>query len=144
MKTYTAADFQTDMRGPDPRMIELAYLQAHLDPIDDVLAQSQPLTGIVFTEQGSMEVLQAIAAFGVETVVYRFGTWAVTDAGVACLVRHYPLSHVQLQEQQDWVSYLAEQGWVNLWDLLRALKVAQYITSRRQQGGPQGQETHPS
>lgn len=56
MKPHTAADFQTDMRGADPRMIELAYLQAHLDPIDDVLVQSQPLAGIIFTEQGPMEV----------------------------------------------------------------------------------------
>ncbi|HEY0602940.1 MAG TPA: hypothetical protein VGD58_08510 [Herpetosiphonaceae bacterium] len=144
MKAYTATDFQTDMRGRDPRMIELAYLQAHLDAIDDVLAQSQPLAGIVFTEQGPMEVSQASAAFGVEAVLYRFGTWAVTGDGVACLVRHYPLSHAQLQEQQDWVSYLAEQGWVNLWDLLRALKIAEHIRSRRQQGGPQGQESHPS
>lgn len=91
-----------------------------------------------------MEVLQAVAAFGVEAVLYRFGTWAVTGDGVACLVRHYPLSQVQLQEQQDWVSYLAEQGWVNLWDLLRTLKVAHHIAAPRQQGGPQGQETHPS
>lgn len=67
MKPHTAADFQTDMRGADPCMIELAYLQAHLDPIDDVLPQSQPLAGIVFTEQGPMEVRQAIAAFGVGT-----------------------------------------------------------------------------
>lgn len=144
MKSYTATDFQTDMRGPDPRMIELAYLQAHLEPIDDLLAQSQPLTGTVFTEQGPMEVVQAIAAFEVEAVVYRFGTWVVTGGGVACLIRHYPLSHVQLQEQQDWIGYLAEQGWVNLWDLLRALVAARHSASRREQGGPYGQETHPA
>lgn len=144
MKAYTATDFQTDMRGPDPRMIELAYLQAHLEPIDDLLAQSQPLAGTIFTEQGPLEVHQAIAAFGVAPVLYRFGTWAVTSDGVACLVRHYPLSHSQLHEQQDWASYLAEQGWVNLWDLLRTLKVAHHIAARRQQGGPHGQEAHPS
>ncbi|HEX6289417.1 MAG TPA: hypothetical protein VFZ66_09520 [Herpetosiphonaceae bacterium] len=144
MSDYTATDFQTDMRGPDPRMIEVRYLQAHLEPIDALLAQSQPLSGTVLTEQGPMEVPEAITAFDVGTVVYRFGTWVVTGNGIACLVHHYPLSDARLREQQDWVSYLAEQGWVNLWDLLRALTVARHIQSHREQSGPYGEGTHPS
>jgi hypothetical protein len=144
MKAYTSSDFQADMRGPEPRREELAYLQARLEPSDGLLVQSLPLTGTIFTEQGPMEVDAAIAAFEVGTVVYRFGTWAVTEDGIACLVHRYPLTHALLQAQQDWASHLAEQSWVNLWDLLRALAVAQHTRSRQEQHGPYGNPTSPS
>ena len=143
MKPYTAADFQSAMQGPDPRMAELAYLQERLGPAAELLAQSQPLAGTVFTEQGPMEVADAIAAFAVGTVVYRFGTWVVTEEGVACLVHHYPLVHARLAEQQDWASHLAEQPWVNLWDVLRALAVARQ-SGHRQHHEPHGDGAYPS
>ena len=144
MKPYTAADFQSDMHGPDPRMEELAYLEAGLGPAAGLLAQSQPLAGIVLTERGPMEVADAMAAFDVGTAVYRFGTWVVTEDGIACLVHHYPLTHARLQEQEDWASHLAEQTWANLWDALRALTVARQMGSGRQRHGPHGDGAHPS
>jgi hypothetical protein len=144
MKPYTAADFQSAMQGHDPRREELAYLQERLGPAADLLVQSQPLLGTVLTEQGPMEVSEALAAFAVGTVVHRFGTWVVTEDGVACLVHHYPLTHARLNERQDWASHLAEQSWVNLWDALRALSVAQHTAGRGQRGGPYGDAAHPS
>ena len=144
MKSYTSSDFQAAMRGPEPRMEELAYLQARLEPSAGLLAQSQPLTGTIFTEQGPMEVADAITAFEIGTVVYRFGTWVVTEDGIACLAHRYPLTHALLQEQQDWASHLAEQSWVNLWDLLRALAVVQHTGSRQEQHGPYGESASPS
>ena len=144
MKPYTATDFQSAMQGPDPRMAELAYLQARLRNAAELLVQSQPLEGTVLTEQGPMDVVDAMVAFDVGTVVYRFGTWVVTEDGIACLVRHYPLTRERLQEHQNWASHLAEQTWVSLWDLVRALAVTGHIHSRRQEHGPYGDGAHPS
>ena len=144
MKAYTAADFQSAMHGPDPRMEELAYLQARLGSPVEFLLQSQPLVGLVLTEQGPMEVADAMVAFDVGSAVYRFGTWVVTEDGIACLVHHYPLTRARLQEHQDWASHLAAQAWVNLWDLVRALAVAQHQGSRREETGPYGDGAHPS
>lgn len=125
-------------------MAELTYLRARLGPAEELLAQSQPLEGTVFTEQGSMEVAAAMAAFDVRSVVYRFGTWVVTEDGIACLAHHYPLTQARLQERQDWASHLAEQPWVSLWDALRALAVAEHIRPHRQEHGPRGDGAHPS
>ena len=144
MRAYNATDFQSAMRGPDPRMVELAYLQERLGAAATLLAQSQPLVGTVLTERGSMEVLDAMAAFGIDTVVYRFGTSVVTDDGVACLVHHYPLPHARLEEHQDWASHLAAHAWVNLWDLVRALAVARQVGTHREDHGPFGDGAHPS
>ncbi len=144
MPPYTDADFQAAMQAPDPRTAELRYLQAHLDPATTLRAQSQSMEGTVFTEQGPMEVRAAIAAFGVGTVQYRFGTWVVTEDGVACLVHHYPLPWARLAEAQDWASHLAELPWVNLWDLLRALAVARQATTHHTRSGPHGEGAHPS
>jgi hypothetical protein len=144
MKPYTAADFQSAMQGPDPRREELIYLQERLGPAAGLLGQSQPLVGMVLTEQGPMEVSEALATFEVGTVVYRFGTWVVTEDGVACLVHHYPLTDARLRENQDWASHLAEQQWVNLWDALRALAVAQHAAGHGHYGGPYGDAGHPS
>ncbi len=144
MKQYTAADFQAAMHGPDPRADELAYLHARLGPAAALIAQSQPLTGTIFTDQGPMEAVDAAAAFNVGRVLYRFGTWVVTDDGIACLAHHFPLSHARLEEHQDWASHLAEQPWVNLWDLLRAMAVERHMGPHQRQGGPQGDGAHPS
>lgn len=144
MRSYTAGDFQSAMHGPDPRMEELAYLQVRLESASILIAQSQPFTGTVFTERGSMEVEEAIAAFDVGRVLYRFGTWVVTEDGIACIVHHYPLAIARLNEGEDWASHLAEQPWVNLWDLLRALKVAHELAAHPRQSGPQGDGSHPS
>ena len=144
MKPFTAADFQSAMHGPDPRTEELAYLQARLGPAAGLLAQSQPLAGTVLTEQGPMGVAEAIATFDVGKVMYRFGTWVVTEEGVACLAHHFPLTYARLRENQDWASHLAEQSWVSLWDALRALAVAQQTEPRRQGDGPYGDGAHPS
>ncbi len=136
MNTPTFAAFHAGMHPRAPRMAELAYLQAHLPPATTLLAQSQPLVGTVFTEQGPMDVAAAIAAFDVGPVRYRFGTWVVTDDGIACLVHHYPLTHARLQEAQDWASHLAEQPWANLWDVLRALAVARQAGTPHLRQGP--------
>lgn len=144
MRPYGGADFQSAMHGLEPRMVELAYLQATLRDAEQLLAQSQPLTGTIFTEQGPLEVADAMAAFGVGQVVYRFGTWVVTDDGVACLTRHYPLTRARLEEHEDWASHLAEQTWANLWDLVRALVVAEQRVWRSREKGPFGDESHPS
>lgn len=138
MNRYTAADFQGAMQGRAPRMEELAYLQARLESASVLLAQVQPLTGIVYTDHGPMDVVDAIVAFEVGNVVYRFGTWVVTDDGIACLVHHYPLTYARLHEQQDWASHLAEQPWVNLWDVLRALTVASHRRVRGHEDGGHG------
>jgi hypothetical protein len=144
MKPYTAADFQFAMQGPDPRMEELAYLQARLGSPVEFLQQSQPLVGLVLTEQGPMEVADAIVAFDVGSVVYRFGAWVVTEDGIACLAHHYPLTRARLQEHQDWGSHLAMHAWVNLWDLVRALAVARRLWAGREDSGPYGDGAHPS
>lgn len=144
MRRYTAMDFQAAMYGPDSRSIELAYLQSRLGPTAVLLAQHQSLVGTVFTEQGAMRVTDAIAAYEVGPVLYRFGTWVVTEHGVACLVHHYPIAQAQLQHHTEIARQLAEQSWVNLWDLLRALAVARHAESAPRQGGEQGNETHPS
>jgi|GEM_PF-4204883 len=125
-------------------MEELAYLQARLEPANTLLVQAQPLTGTVFTDQGPMEVSEAIVAFEVGTVLYRFGTWVVTEDGIGCLVHHYPLTNARLHEHQDWASHLAEQGWVNLWDFLRALMVASHLQTRGPHDGSQGDAARPS
>lgn len=144
MRRYTAMDFQAAMYGPDPRSIELAYLQSRLGPTTVLLAQHQSLAGTVFTEQGAMRVTDAITAYEVGSVLYRFGTWAVTEQGVACLVHRYSITQAQIQQHDDIVRQLAEQSWVNLWDLLRALAVARHAESASPRGGEQGNETHPS
>lgn len=144
MRRYTATDFQTAMYGPDPRTVELVYLQSRLEPPAVLLAQSQSLIGTVFTEHGAMRVSEAITAFEVGSVLYRFGTWAVTEHGVACLVHPTSLTQAQIQQRDEIVRQLAEQSWVNLWDLLRALAVARHIESLPPQSGGQGNETHPS
>lgn len=91
-----------------------------------------------------MDVPDAIAAFEVGTVLYRFGTWVVTDDGVACLVRHYPLARARLREPLDWASLLAQQDWVCLWDFLRALAVATQSRTRHPSDGSHGGEAQPS
>jgi hypothetical protein len=144
MKRYDAAAFQSAMQGPDPRIAELNYLRSRLESAADVLPQSQPLTGTVFTERGPMEVEEALVTFEVGRVLYRFGTWVVTEDGIASLVHAYPLVHARLEEHQDWASLLAEQSWVNLWDLLRALLVVQHMGPHRKQTGGHGDGAHPS
>lgn len=135
MKRYTASDFHEAMHGRAPRMEELDYLQARLEEASVLLVQAQPLTGTVYTEHGPMDVADALAAFEVGNVVYRFGTWVVTDDGIACLVHHYPLTIARLHEQQDWASHLAEQEWVILWDVLRALVVSSHLRARGNEDG---------
>lgn len=143
-KRYSAADFQSAMYGPEPRTAELLYLQAVVGPAEALLPQSQPLTGTIYTLNGPMDVAEALVAFGVKTALYRFGTWVVTDDGIACLTHHYPLTLARLDEQQDWASHLAEQAWVNLWDFLRALRVASHVGTRGQPSGSSGDPTHPA
>ncbi len=144
MNVYTAADFQAALQPADPRMVELAYLQAHLAPATALLAQSHPMDGTLFTEQGPLTVVDAIATFEVGPVRYRFGTWVVTEDGIACLVHRYPLTHARLAEAQDWPRHLAELPWVNLWDLLRALAVVQGVVRHPPRPGSQGEGAHPS
>lgn len=144
MKDYSAANYQAAMDSSDPRMEELDYLQARLGPASDLLPQSQPLTGSIMTEQGPMEVADALDLFVGCEVLYRFGTWVVTEEGVGCLVHRYPLSYARLHEQQDWERHLAEQSWANLWDALRALTVARHISRHSKPEGPHGDAAHPS
>ena len=144
MKPFGSADFQSAMHGLEPRLAELAYLRACVADAADLLIQSQPLIGTVFTEQGPMEVPEAMAAFGVDSVIYRFGTWVVTDDGIACLTRHFALTRSRLHEHEDWASHLAEQTWANLWDLVRALFVADQIPGHAKENGPYGSPAHPS
>src|SRR4051812_30562913 len=101
MKHYTAADFQSAMRGPDPRMEELAFLRSCMGSPAVLLGQSEPLVGMVLTERGLMDVEDAIVTWNVGAVLYRFGTWVVTEDGIACLAHHYPLTQARLHEQQD-------------------------------------------
>jgi hypothetical protein len=144
MKQFTAADFQAAMQGPDPRMVELTYLQERLGSPAELLAQSLPPLGTVLTDQGPMDVADAMIAFGIDHVVYRFGTWVVTADGIACLVHHFPITRARLREQEDWARYLAGHDWVNLWDLVRALAVAQHSAAHREESGPQGDSAYPS
>jgi hypothetical protein len=144
MKPYTTNDFQSAMSGLAPRIEELEYLQARLGPASELLAQHQPMAGVIYTERGPMDAADTVAAFSTGTVLYRFGTWVVTENGIACLTHHYPLTHARLQEHQDWASHLAEQTWVCLWDLLRALAVARMTGSSHHDHGPHGDSAHPS
>lgn len=100
-----------------------------------MLAEAQPVTGTIFTDRGPMDVSEVLVAFEVGAVVYRFGTCVVTEDGIACRAHHYPLTIARLHEQQDWASHLAEQAWVNVCDVLRALTVAAHIGQRVQQNG---------
>ena len=100
MNAYTAADFQAALQPADPRLVDLAYLQAHRAPAPALLAQSQPMDGTLFTEQGPRTVVDAIGAVAVGPVRYWLGTWVVTDDGIACLVHRSPLTHARLVEAQ--------------------------------------------
>lgn len=124
-------------------MAELADLQERLAPPSALLAQAQPLTGVLYTARGPLDVAEALVVFEVGTVVYRFGSWAVTDDGIACLVHHYPLTRARLHEDQDWARHLAEQSWVNLWDVVRALAVAAQHSTPEHPGGGHGDGAHP-
>jgi len=68
MSSCTTADVQAAIQFPDPRMVELAYLQAHLAPATAVRAQRQLMDGTLFTEQGPRLVEDAISAVAVGPV----------------------------------------------------------------------------
>lgn len=125
-KPFDGADYQAYMNKTDPRMAELLYLEGCIGDVAQIIEQSQPLEGTILTERGIMDVADALVAFDVGPVVYRFGTWVVTQDGIACLVRHYPLTRARLHEREHWASHLAEQSWANLWDVVRALIVARH------------------
>ena len=125
-------------------MVELAFIQERIGAVSHVVEQSQPLVGTVFTEQGAMDVADAINAYNVGTVIHRFGTWVVTEDGIACLVRHYPLSRARLGEHENWASHLAEQTWANLWDVVRALVVEAQRGARSSEPGASNDGTQPS
>ena len=76
MSDSDAAALQAAMQGPDPRMAELAYLQAWLGDAAALLVQSQPLAGMVFTEQGPLRLADLKAAYAKE-----LGHAAATQAG---------------------------------------------------------------
>lgn len=144
VKRFGSADYQSFMNRADPRMVELAYIEERIGDVSQVVEQSQPLAGTVFTEQGAMDVADAIVAYNVGTVIHRFGTWVVTEDGIACLVRHYPLSRARLGEHENWASHLAEQTWANLWDVVRALVVEAQRGARSPEPGSHTDGTHPS
>jgi hypothetical protein len=89
-------------------------------------------------------ITHTAAAVAVGPVRYRFGTWVVTDDGIACLVHRYPLSHARRAQAQDWPRHLPELPWVNVWDLLRAVAVVQAVGPHPPRPGPQGEAAHPS
>lgn len=132
------------MNPPSPRMVELAYLEQCIGNGLHLHAQSQPLSGLIYTEQGAMDVSEALVAFAVGKVIYRFGTWVVTDDGIACLVRHYPLTRTRLREHEDWASHLAEQSWANLWDFVRALVQVKLVGLHKEQELSEDGGSHPS
>ena len=60
--------------------------------------------------------------------------WAITDRGLECTTRHYPIDWWRLWE--DWVDHMKGKGWVDIDEFITALMNARgYFESRRADAG---------
>jgi hypothetical protein len=66
---------------------------------------------------------RAARAYDLHPVIKQFGTWAVTEYGLECLARYYPIAMEQLYEDgaEGWPLHMAGKKWVEMCDVLEAL-----------------------
>jgi len=63
------------------------------------------------------------ARYDVSPIIKRFGTWAVTEYGVECMVEHYPIEWSRIDEE-DWVFHMSLKNWPVMEDFKAALDYA--------------------
>lgn len=79
---------------------------------------------------------QAAERNDVSPIIRRFGTWAVTEYGVECLISYYAIPKERLDED-DWLYHLCgkagDRGWADYWDVWSALRFGRkyFKTPRR-------------
>lgn len=61
----------------------------------------------------------------VAPIITQFGTWAVTEYGVECLVDMYPIGKERLHEP-GWVEHLSNKVWVVRADFKAALRAGRH------------------
>jgi hypothetical protein len=78
-------------------------------------------------EHPAPETLEEIEAarrrFDVAPILQHYGTWAVTEDGIECLVADYHVARDRIHEP-DWVRHLSEKIWAVRDDIERAFKDA--------------------
>lgn len=80
---------------------------------------------------------EAMKRFDVSPIVRMFGTWVVSDYGVECLTRYYPIQKNRLQEQ-DWPTHMGGKVWVHIGDFLKAREYAREYHSKISEAGHSG------
>jgi len=63
-----------------------------------------------FCNPKSFRSRDAQGQFDLHPVIQRFGDWAVTEYGIECTVRYYPIARKRIGEP-DWVSHVRQKGW---------------------------------
>lgn len=89
-------------------------------------------------EVRDMDILANAYKYDVEVVIQQFGTWAVTDYGMECLVQFYPIEKRRLRES-DWVRHIAGKRWVDMADFTDCYDAAiayHYPKSKRMPADP--------
>lgn len=97
-----------ELGGDDEGVIDLSLLPDPRAPDPELVARAQQY-------------------FDVGKVVQTFGTWAVTDYGVECLVTYYPIKKRDLfkgEPDYGWLRAMAHKSWVNLADFADCLAAA--------------------
>ena len=77
-----------------------------------------------------ISVKEAMKRFGVDSIIKRFGAWVVTDYGIECLARSYPIE-LHRVEENDWLSHMREKRWVNMEDFTMAFVYAESLFQKR-------------
>ena len=70
-----------------------------------------------------MDLQQVIKNLDISPIIKQFGTWAVTEYGIECLVQYYPIDKAWLIEP-DWVEHVCDKRWVNASDFVAAYNYA--------------------
>lgn len=75
------------------------------------LADLRQRENLLETRRGWLTLDEVIEWLEIGTIVRRFGTWAVTEYGVECLIEYYPIEMKRLSDPH-WVDHLADKNWV--------------------------------
>lgn len=79
------------------------------------------------TRRGVLTLDEVCAWLGTGTIIRLFGSWAVTDYGVECMVEYYPIERARLTTT-DWKQQLLDKSWMTarmMHDLQQALAFAE-------------------
>ena len=76
------------------------------------------------TNFGDLTYEEALEVFQVGTVVRRFGTWVVTDWGLAALVTDYQIVAPGHIVAMDWREHMSRKTWCNVADFNAAYAFA--------------------